>query len=81
MTKADVFAKVREILAEEFELDPEKITLESQLFTELGLDSIDAVDLIVKLKPYIEGKIDPELFKQTRTVGDVVNVLFPLLKQ
>jgi acyl carrier protein len=81
MTKDDVFNKLKEVLVQEFELDADKITPEAQLFADLDLDSIDAVDMIVKMKPYIPGKIDPDLFKQVRTVQDVVDVIFPLVRR
>jgi acyl carrier protein len=78
MTKEQVFEKLKEILIDEFELEAGSITLDARMFEELGLDSIDAVDLIVKMKPYLPGKLDPEMFKKARTVEDVVNVLHPL---
>jgi acyl carrier protein len=80
MTKDDVFAKIRDILASEFEIHPDEVKPESQLYAELDLDSIDAVDLIVKMKEYIPGKIDPALFKTARTVQDVVDLLYPLVQ-
>jgi acyl carrier protein len=80
MTKEEVFEKVAEILVQEFELDPAAVTPSASLFTDLDLDSIDAVDLIVKMKPYIPGKIDPEIFKSVRTVQDVVEILYPLVQ-
>jgi acyl carrier protein len=80
MTKNDILAKVTEVLIEEFELDPAMVVPEAKLFDDLDLDSIDAVDLIVKMKQYIPGKIDPELFKSVRTVQDVVEVLYPLIE-
>jgi acyl carrier protein len=79
-TKEELFGKIKEILVEEFALDADTLTPESRLMEDLDLDSIDAVDLIVKMKPYIPGKIGPELFKQVRTIQDVVEVIFPLLK-
>ncbi|GHV47581.1 acyl carrier protein [Spirochaetia bacterium] len=79
MTKDEILAKIREVLVQEFELDPAAVTPEAQLYTDLDLDSIDAVDLIVRMKQYVQGKIDPELFKQARTIQDVVDVLFPLV--
>ncbi|MCL2879988.1 MAG: acyl carrier protein [Treponema sp.] len=80
MTKEDIFGKIKEILASDFEIDAAAITPESRLYEELDLDSIDAVDLIVKMKEFIPGKIDPALFKNARTVQDVVDLLFPLLE-
>jgi acyl carrier protein len=79
MTKDDVFNKVKEILVQEFEIDGDLINPETSLFADLEFDSIDAVDLIVKMKPYISGKIDPELFKNAVTIQDVVDIIFPLI--
>ncbi|MDR2864454.1 MAG: phosphopantetheine-binding protein [Spirochaetaceae bacterium] len=81
MTKDDVYNKIREILSERFEIESGEIKSESKLFEELGLDSIDAVDLIVELKPYLDGKIDSELFKQVRTVQDLTDIIYNLLKK
>ncbi|MDR0876506.1 MAG: phosphopantetheine-binding protein [Treponema sp.] len=81
MTKEAVFEKLKDILVEYFELDPEVVQPEAQLLADLDMDSIDAVDLIVKMKQYIPGKIDPEQFKTARTVQDVVEILFPLMQQ
>jgi acyl carrier protein len=78
MTKDDVFKKLKELLVTEFELDPEAVKPESLLYTDLDLDSIDAVDMMVRMKEYVEGKIDPALFKNARTVQDVVDVLYSL---
>jgi acyl carrier protein len=79
MTKDDIFAKLKEILVSEFEIEPDAIKPESNLYDELDLDSIDSVDLVVKMKEYVSGKIDPELFKSVKTVQDVVEVLYPLV--
>jgi acyl carrier protein len=79
MTKDDVFVKLKEILVAEFDLDSELVKPEALLYSDLELDSIDAVDMIVRMKEYIPGKIDPVLFKNVRTVQDVVEVLYPLI--
>ena len=57
----------------------EKLTLDANLFEDLELDSIDAVDLAVKLQEFTEKKISPENFKQIRTVNDVVLAIEELL--
>jgi acyl carrier protein len=80
MTRDDIFIKVKDVLVEEFELDPAAVIPEAKLFDDLDLDSIDAVDLIVKMKQYVPGKIDPELFKSVRTVENIVDVLYPLIE-
>ena len=81
MTKEEIFLKMQEILAEEFNLEKASIVPESLLYEELELDSIDAVDLIVKMKEYVPGKIEPEPFKKAKTVQDVVNILYPLIQK
>jgi acyl carrier protein len=80
LTKDQVFTKLKEVLIAEFELEDSAITPEANLVSDLDLDSIDAVDLIVKMKPYLSGRIEPEQFKNVRTVQDVVNVLHPLVQ-
>jgi acyl carrier protein len=79
MDRDSIFSRVRQILVETFELEPDKISLESRLQEDLDLDSIDAVDLVVKLQQYTTTKIDPSVFKQVRTIGDVVNAILPLV--
>lgn len=67
-----VYQKVVEILEELFEIDPAAITPEANLYQDLDIDSIDAVDLVVELKKMTGKKIRPEDFKSVRTVQDVV---------
>ena len=52
---------------------------DANLFTDLELDSIDAVDLAVRLQQYTEKRISPEEFKQIRTMNDVVEAIYNLL--
>jgi acyl carrier protein len=80
MTKDEIFKKIQEILVKGFEISPEDVSPGAKLFQDLELDSIDAVDLLVKMKEYIPGKIDPELFKKAVTVQDVVEILYPLVQ-
>jgi acyl carrier protein len=79
MTRDDIIAKLSEYLQDMFEVPAEKITLDAKLFEELDLDSIDAVDLVVKLQELTGRKIKPEQFKTVRTVGDVVDQVHALL--
>lgn len=79
-TRQDINDKLKEILVEDFEIDEDKISPEANLFVDLELDSIDAVDLAVKLQYFTDKKIAPENFKQIKTVDDVVNAIEELLK-
>jgi len=71
--------KITEVLVELFELEDTDITLESNLYEDLDIDSIDAVDLVVELKKMTGKKIKPEDFKTVRTVGDMVDAIEQLM--
>jgi len=81
MTREDILQKMRDILADEFEIDRDAVIPDAKLYNDLELDSIDAVDLLVKMKEFVPGKIDPELFKKAVTVQDVVEILYPLTQK
>lgn len=74
-TQQEIFDTIKEILVKDFDCDESKIKMESNLVEDLDLDSIDAVDLVVKLQSIINRKVDPEDFKQIRTLQDVVNAV------
>lgn len=67
-----IYQKVASVLEELFEIDPADIHPEANLYQDLDIDSIDAVDLVVELKKMTGKKIKPEDFKSVRTVQDVV---------
>jgi acyl carrier protein len=74
-TKEEIFNTIKDILIKDFGCDEAKVKIESALVEDLDLDSIDAVDLIVKLQGQIKQKVDPEDFKQIRTLQDVVDAV------
>ncbi|MBQ3310769.1 acyl carrier protein [bacterium] len=78
-SKQEIFDKLCEILETDFEIDKSLLNNDANLFTDLDLDSIDAVDLAVRLQQYTEKRISPEDFKQIVTLGDVVDVIYNLL--
>ena len=75
MTRAEIELKVREMMAQTFEMDIEKLQPEAKLFEELNLDSIDAVDLVVKVQEITGRRVDAADLKRVRTVKDVVDIL------
>jgi acyl carrier protein len=81
MDKDIIFAKLKEIMISEFELNADSISLEKRLEIDLDMDSLDAVDLILSLEAYTGEKIDPTLFKNAETVKDLVDLLQPIWKQ
>ncbi len=78
-TREQVFAHLRTTLVELFEIEPDKITPDANLYTDLDIDSIDAVDLVLKLKEFTGRKIQPQQFKHVRTVNDVVDAVMAIL--
>ena len=78
MSKEEITAWVVDLLAEMFELNKEGLSLQSNLYADLDIDSIDAVDLAVKLKQLTGRRLQPQVFKSIRTVGDIVDALADL---
>ena len=70
-----IYLQLKDLLVNYFELPENMISHETDLYEELELDSIDAIDLMVKLRELTDLDIKPEAFKKIRTVGDVVNEL------
>lgn len=68
------------ILVNDFEIPAEKIALDARLYEDFDIDSIDAVDMIVQLKPHLGNRrVTPQDFKTVRTLGDVVTVIARVL--
>lgn len=80
MQNQDIELEVRKLLTELFEIPEESITADARLYEDLGLDSIDAVDMIVHLQKKTGKKIKPEEFKAVRTVQDVLDAVQRLLQ-
>jgi acyl carrier protein len=62
-------------MQELFEIEPEDIQLDSNLYEDLDVDSIDAVDLVIKIKELTGKQVEPDDFKAVRTVQDVITVI------
>lgn len=81
MSRDQLQAWVIDLLADMFELDKAGLTADSNLYADLDIDSIDAVDLAVKLKQLTGKRLQPEVFKTIRTIGDVVDALAGMTEQ
>ena len=79
LSKDEVYRRLAHYLTDMFEVPAEKIRPEARLYEELDLDSIDALDLVVKLQEITGRRISPQEFKAVRTVGDVVDRVTALL--
>ncbi len=79
LSKDEVNMRLAHYLTDMFEVPEDKIRPESRLYEDLDLDSIDALDLVVKLQEITGRRFSPQEFKTVRTVGDVVDRAFALL--
>ena len=78
-TKEQIFDELKKILTGELEIDESLISLEANLFEDLDLDSIDAVDIAVRMQKYTDKKLTAEEFKKIRTVSDIVETVYGML--
>jgi acyl carrier protein len=78
-TREEILIAIKTILVEMFEIDEEAIKPEARLYEDLDFDSIDAVDLIVRLKEMTGKSVKPQDFKAVRTIDDVVEAVYTML--
>jgi acyl carrier protein len=74
-SREEILERLKVVLVDLFELKAEKIVPEAHLFDDLDIDSIDAVDLFLTLKEITGRKIQPQAFKDVRTVNDVIDAI------
>ncbi len=74
-TRDEITKTIYDILEQDFECPKEKLTPDVKLFEDLDLDSIDAVDLIVRLQKIVNTKVNPDDFKQIRTLKDLIDAV------
>lgn len=75
----EILAAIKEIMVEMFEIDEHAINLDAKLYEDLDFDSIDAVDMIVRLKEMTGKSVKAEDFKSARTIGDVVEAVYKMV--
>jgi len=73
MDKEHIFKVLKETMVELFELEEAEVHPEADLYEDLDLDSIDAVDLAVKITEITGKRVNPDDFKKVRTVQDLVD--------
>jgi acyl carrier protein len=80
LSSEQILELLRSSFAELFEIDPARVTPAARLGEDLEIDSIDAVDLIERVRRVIGRKVSPEDFRSVRTVGDLVAAIERLQK-
>ena len=78
-TKESIYTFLKNTLVELFDVDAAAVILSARLYEDLDIDSLDAVDLVLKLKEVTGKKLTPADFKEVRTVEDVVDAVFSLV--
>ena len=81
MTEQEIQKILTEALENLFEIDPEKIKLDTSLYEDLEIDSIDAIDLIDNIKRQTGYKLQAEDFRNVRTVNDVIQAVVKVSQQ
>lgn len=70
-----VLDKMKDILVEQLECNPEDITMESLLVDDLGADSLDAIDIVMSVEDTFKVEVPDEIIEKIETVGDIVNCI------
>ena len=81
MKQSEIFIELKKILVDMFEIDEAEITPTANLYEDLDIDSIDAIDLIVQLRELTGKKIKPEDFKSVRTIQDILEAIEQLFDE
>jgi acyl carrier protein len=76
MTDAELIQAVNEVFIDSFEIPPENVKPEAQIFGDLGLDSLDVVDLVAAIQKRFSVQVrDDERVRAIRTMQDLYNYL------
>lgn len=76
MTMEEIFKTMQDLIAEQFAIDADKISMDSSFVDDLGADSVDLVELVMAMEEEFDiGEIDEEDLAGLKTVGDCVRYL------
>ena len=78
LSKDEIVNHIHQVLADLFEVDTQDLKPSARLYDDLDIDSIDTIDLLIELKRLLGKDIDPQAFKDARTIDDVANVISAL---
>ena len=75
MTSEEIFNDLKIILSKEFEVEDELITLEASFYDEMGLDSLDAIDLVVNISDKYNIDIGNKAIEETKTIQQLIDAI------
>lgn len=81
MERLEIEAKVNAVLHDEFEVPKDILVKGSEIKEKMGLDSLDAVDLLVLLEEEMDVEVDPQQFMECKTLGDIHEVVNTLVEK
>ncbi len=70
-----VFDKIKDILVDQLEIEPEKVTMDASFTEDLGADSLDLVDLVMSLEDEFGMEVPDDAIESLKTVGDAVRYI------
>jgi acyl carrier protein len=73
--ETEIVNKVNELMHQGFEIPMENLRPEARLKEDLGLDSLDAIDMLVHLEEKLGNRIEGERLMQVKTLSDVYNLV------
>lgn len=79
MRREEIIQQVNAVLHEGFEVELDKLKPEAHLYMDLGIDSLDAIDMLVFLEEKVGRPVDGTLFKNVRKVSDIYDVMETVL--
>jgi acyl carrier protein len=80
-TEAEILASVVQVLHDTFGIEKVRIVPDADLYSDLDIDSIDAIDLLVKLQKLTGKRLSPDAFKTVRKIKDVVAAIHVLVNE
>ena len=70
-----MFEKIKQLLVDELSVNPDDVTLEAELVSDIGINSIELAEIVMECETQFNITIDDEDLHTFVTVGDVVNYL------
>ncbi|NEW61533.1 acyl carrier protein [Sulfurovum sp. bin170] len=80
MSEEEILVEIKKVLIEEFEVEEEVVKREASFYDELGLDSLDAIDLIVTMNNVFDIDVDNKEIENTKTIQQLIDVVKNNLK-
>ena len=76
MSNEEIFQIMRELVAEQFAMEPEEVTMDTSFEEELGADSVDLVELVMAMEEEFDmGEVQEDELGDLKTVGDAVRYI------